>query len=444
MGTHPERGRRQSQCAGSVAVAAILATVAACAAPVKPDAAMAASAPAPALQLHRRLLVLDTHLDTPANFSVPGWDIMDRHRYQDDGSQVDEPRMAEGGVDGGFFAIYIGQGPRTAQGNADARDAALVRAMEIREMLARHGEHFELALKPDDAARIKAAGRHVVYMSMENGYPFEADLSLMRTFYRLGVRMMGPAHFLNNDLADSATDPKGAEWGGLSPLGRQFIAEANRLGVVLDASHSSDAVLDQMLQLSKAPVILSHSGCKAIFNHPRNIDDARLRALAAHGGVIQVNAFSAYMVEIPKIPAREAAVAELHRRYGASKDPAAARADYIATMKDIDQRYPVPRATLDDYMQHLLHAIAIAGIDHVGISADFDGGGGVDGLDDVSSFPKITARLLAAGYSETEIAKIWGGNALRVLREVQALREPGAEDRVYPASPAAASVAPAH
>jgi membrane dipeptidase len=245
----------------------------------------------------------------------------------------------------------------------------------------------------------------------------------MQAFYRLGVRMIGPVHFRNSDLADSATDTP--EWGGLSPAGRSFVAEANRLGMVIDASHASDAALDQMIALSEAPLILSHSGCKDVFNHPRNVDDARLRALAAKGGVIQINAFSAYMVPTPRIPEREAALKDLANSLGVSGQDMtdAQRKAFIEGRKAIDARWPVSRANIDDFMKHMLHALALVGSDHVGVSGDFDGGGGIDGLNDVSDFPEITRRLLAAGYSAADINKIWGGNALRVLKTAEAVRD---------------------
>ncbi|HEX5378979.1 MAG TPA: dipeptidase [Phenylobacterium sp.] len=387
-------------------------------------AAMAAKPkPLPAWAVaHRDAVVLDTHFDTPANFHLAGWDMLDRHSYAVDGSQVDLPRMIQGGVDGGFFAVFTPQGARGPEGDAKARDYALVRATEIHEMVAKHGDQFALALKADDVATILAAHKRFVFISMENGSPVAGDVNLLQAFYALGLRMAGPVHFLTNDLGDSATDK--AEWGGLSPRGKAFVAEANRLGIVLDASHASDQVLDQMLALSKAPIILSHSGCRAIFDNPRNVDDNRLRALAAHGGVIQINAFSNYMVPTPKIPEREAALAALLRQVGATGRDMTPdqRKAFLAGKKAIDARWPVPRANLDDYMAHMLHAIKVAGIDHVGVSGDFDGGGGIAGLESVADYPRITRRLMAAGYSKADVAKVWGGNALRVLREVEAAK----------------------
>jgi membrane dipeptidase len=365
------------------------------------------------------LLTLDTHLDTPINFARPGWDIMDRHKTQDH-SQVDYPRMIEGGLKGGFFAIFTPQGPRTLEGNRAARDAALLRAVEIREMVAKHGDKFELASKADDAAAIVSRGKLVVFMSIENSYPLEGDLSLMSAFQKLGVRLIGPVHVKANDLGDSATD--GPEWHGLSPLGKQFVAEANRLGLVLDASHASDDVLDQMISLSKTPVILSHSGCKAVFDHPRNVGDAQLKSLAASGGVIQINSLSAYLVPMPKNRARDAAMADLMKKAAASQLTPELEQTLGAEFAAIEAKYPEPKATFADFMKHLLHALEVAGVDHVGIGADMDGGGGVVGMEDVTGYPKITAALLKAGYNRDDLVKIWSGNVLRVLRQAEAYK----------------------
>jgi membrane dipeptidase len=370
--------------------------------------------------VHERLIALDTHLDTPAHLVWKDWDVLDRHHVDDDGSQVDLPRMIEGGLDGGFFAVYTPQGPVTPEGDIAARDAGLLRALAIRELVARHPDRFELALKADDAAAIASRGKRIVFMSMENGYPFEGDLSLMSTFYKLGVRMMGPVHFLNNRLGDSSTDASGRKWNGLSDLGKQFVAEANRLGVVIDASHASDDVLDQLIALSRTPIVLSHSGCKAVFDHARNVDDARLRALAASGGVIQVSAYSDYMVPLQRSAERDQALAEWRRASQALPNPTPAERKALAEKRrDVDRRFPVPRATFEDFMKHLLHALKVAGVDHVGIGIDFDGGGGVEGLEDAADYPRITERLLKEGYKPEDLQKIWSGNVLRLLRAAE-------------------------
>jgi membrane dipeptidase len=382
-----------------------------------PSGAFAADARA----IHERILTLDTHMDTPMNFGRPGWDMMDEHSVESDLSQVDYPRMLKGGLDGGFFAIFIPQGPRTAEGFAAARDAALKREGEIRDMVTRHSGVFELAFRADDAERIVKSGKRVVYQSIENSYPLGKDLSLLKRFYDLGVRMVGPVHFTNNDFADSATDPKGPEWHGLSPLGRQLVTEANRLGIILDASHASDETFDQMLALSTTPIVLSHSSARAVFNHPRNIDDARILRLAAAGGVIQINSYSDYLIDTPPNPEREQAMRALGRKYGPFRTLSGNQLkDYMAERHAIEAQYPVPKASLNEFMAHLIHALRLAGPDHVGIGLDWDGGGGVTGMEDVAGIPEISKRLLAAGYTEPDLAKIWGGNILRVMRVVEA------------------------
>jgi membrane dipeptidase len=387
--------------------------------PARPAAAQAGPAVAPAaLALHRSLLTLDTHLDTPASLVIPGWSIMDRHDVRQDFTQVDVPRMRQGHLDGGFWAIYTPQGPLTPEATHAARDAAFMRGVAIREMVAAHPAVFALADKAADAPKIAAQGRIVVFLSIENAWPIGDDVTLLDTFYRMGVRISGFAHFRNNQFADSATDtPK---WGGLSPAGKALLAEMNRLGVVPDLSHSSDGAFDDALVLSKTPIILSHSGSRAVFDHPRNLDDARLRALSAKGGVIQINTM---YVKAPKDnPERTAAMKALFEKYPESRSLSPAeRATYLAERRALDTRWPVVDGpTFDDVMANLLHALKIAGVDHVGIGADWDGGGGVKGMEDITGLPRITEALLKAGYTREDIARIWSGNVLRVLGEAEA------------------------
>ncbi len=368
--------------------------------------------------LHQRLLTLDSHLDTPASLDLPGWSIEEGHDVHGDFTQVDLPRMKKGGLDGGFWAIYTGQGPVTIEGFRKARDFAIMRGLSIRNMVAADPANFALALEAKDAAPIAAAGKRVVYMSIENAYPLGEDVSLLQTFYDMGVRVSGFAHFAHNQFADSSTDPSGKpRFGGLSPLGKELLKEMNRLGIVPDASHSSDQVLDDLLALSTTPILLTHSGCKAIYDHPRNIDDAHLKALAAKGGVIQMNAYGAYLKASKPNPDRQKAMRALfgQMREG-EKMTAARRAELLAKRKEIEKLYPdTDRPTFDDFMAHMLHALKVVGPEHVGIGADWDGGGGVVGMEDVVDLPKITAALLKAGYSEADIQKIWSGNVLRVL-----------------------------
>lgn len=386
-------------------------------------AVQAQPVPKAAERLHHRLLTLDTHLDTPASLDLPGWSIESEHDVHLDYTQVDLPRMRKGGLDGGFWAIYTPQGPLTREGFEKARNFAIMRGVSIRSMVAADPANFQLALTAADAAPIAAAGKRVVYMSIENAYPLGEDVSLIDLFYAMGVRVAGFAHFAHNQFADSSTDPsKVSRYGGLSPLGKDLLKAMNRLGIVPDASHSSDAALDDMLALSTTPILLTHSGCKAVYDHPRNIDDAHLKALAAKGGVIQMNAFGSYLRAIKPNPERQKALMALfgEMREGA-KMSAELRAQLLAKRQEIDRLYPdTDRPTFDDFMAHMLHALAVVGPDHVGIGLDWDGGGGVAGMEDVSALPKITAALLKAGYSESDIAKIWSGNVLRVLAAAEA------------------------
>ncbi|MDX3899832.1 MAG: dipeptidase [Sphingobium sp.] len=374
-------------------------------------------------RLHDRLITLDSHLDTPASLDLPGWSIDAEHDVHSDFTQVDLPRMKKGGLDGGFWAIYTSQGPLTVEGYRKARDFAILRGVSIREMVAADPANFTLALEAKDAAPIAASGKRIVYMSIENAYPLGEDVSLIDTFYDMGVRVAGFAHFAHNQFADSSTDPsKKPKWGGLSPLGKDLLKEMNRLGIVPDASHSSDQVLDDLLALSTTPVLLTHSGCKAIYDHPRNIDDAHLKALAAKGGVIQMNAYGAYLRATKPNPERQKALGTLfaQMREGA-KISAETRAELLAKRREIDRLYPeTDKPNFDDFMAHMLHALKVVGPDHVGIGLDWDGGGGVTGMEDVLALPKITAALLKAGYSESDVAKIWSGNVLRVLAAAEA------------------------
>lgn len=376
---------------------------------------------ASAAEIHARALVLDTHFDSAVNLARPGWDVMQRHTWEADFTQVDYPRLVEGGFDGGFWALYVGQGPRTPAGHAAARDTALKIAFRIREMVAAHSDRFVLATRSDDAERIAAEGKQIVYLSMENAYPLGRDLTLVQTFHDIGVRVLGPVHLANNDMADSASDTHGPEHGGLSELGKQLVTECNRLGIVLDASHASDQVLRDLLRLSATPVLLSHSGCKAVYDHPRNIGDDLLRSLAAKGGVIQMNAFSAYVAPLRIDPERNQALRALLARFGgrASINTPRLLAEYLEARAQVERQFPMPKATFDQYMEHVLHALKVAGPDHVGFSGDFDGGGGVEGLMDVTGAPKITERILAAGYTEADVRKFWSGNTLRVLKAAE-------------------------
>jgi len=362
--------------------------------------------------IHQSILTLDTHLDSPANFDQPGWRITDRHDVLHDTTQVDLPRMIEGGLDGGFWVIYTDQGPNDARGYAVALAHALKRLHQIHDFVAANPQSFAIATESSDAARIAAAGQRVVYLSMENSYPLGNDIANLDAFYQLGLRMAGPVHNGTNQLADSTNGE--AVHGGLSDLGKAWVREANRLGIIIDASHAADSTFDQLLELSKAPIILSHSGPKALHDHPRNLDDARLKALAAKGGVIQVN--SLFLSPDKPRPTVDALRSQMEKADGLLP---AERAALMKQWAEANAAEPRSDTDFDRYMQAIFYCIDLVGVDHVGIGADWDGGGGVIGLNQINQIPKITEALLARGLSRADVEKIWSGNVLRVMAEVE-------------------------
>ena len=373
---------------------------------------------------HESIAVFDSHLDTPALFHTDDYVFTERGSFEEDGTHVDLPRMNEGGLDGGFWVIFTRQGPMDEASYAAARTHGLMRQTAIREFAAKYHEEVALALSWQDVDGILEDGKKVVFQSMENSYPLGTDVSLLEHFYIGGLRMIAPVHFANNQFADSATDINQL-YDGLSPLGEELVREANRLGLVLDGSHASDATVRDMMALSTTPVILSHTGAKAIYDHPRNIDDELLLELAENGGVIQMNIFGGYLEALEPSPERVAALEELAETYGSNPsemDPDTLTA-WMAARSELNRTYPAPRSTYGKFMEHTFHVLDLIGPDHVGISGDWDGGGGVDGMSDVSMLQKITRDLLAAGYSETDVANIWGGNMIRLVRAAEEARE---------------------
>jgi membrane dipeptidase len=366
--------------------------------------------------VHDQMLVMDTHLDIPSRFNT-GWDFGELHHFAEDNSQVDLPRMEQGGLDGGFFVIYTAQGDLTPAGYAEARSKALLRAAEIHRMLGAHRDKIALVTNADEGERAWREGKRLAYISIENSWPLGTDLSLLETFHRLGVRMAGPVHSRDNQLADSTTGQ--GRWKGLSPLGKRWVAEMNRLGMLVDVSHSSDAAFDQMLALSTAPVIASHSGPKALNAHPRNLDDERMRRLARSGGVLFLN--SLFLAPHDTSPERSA-LEQRQARW--SQLGVQERRQLLADRAALERRQPFQQATFDTYMGAMLHSIRVMGIDHVGLGADWDGGGGVQGMEDISYLPRITARLRREGFTDTDIAKVMGGNLMRVMRAAEARAQP--------------------
>ncbi|MFL9842706.1 dipeptidase [Sphingomonas sp. ST-64] len=364
--------------------------------------------------LHDRLLTLDTHLDTPIWFNNPNWKFGDRHDWRTDLAQVDLGRM-DAALDGGMFVIYTPSGPVTPQGFAAAKAFAFKRLGEIERTIAAYPDRISLVTTADQAIAADKAGKRFAFISIENSYPLGEDLSLLGEFYRRGVRMAGPVHSKDNQFADSATGS--GTWKGLSPLGRKWVAEMNRLGMVIDGSHSSDAAFDQMLALSKTPIILSHSGPRAKWDHPRNIDDARIRKLAAAGGAVCMN--SVFLTKLTYTEERNRLSDKAERIGELSPEE---QVKLTAAIRKLDETDPVQDTDFENFMANLLYLLKIAGPDHVCMGADWDGGGGVRGMEDITALPKVTERLVAAGYSEADIAKIWSGNVLRLLRAAERKR----------------------
>jgi len=375
-----------------------------------------------AMAIHDRVLTFDSHADTPLRMIEPGFDMAERHDPNDTGSKVDYPRMIEGGLDAIFFAAFVAQDIRDDEGNSRAEALGLQMIDAIVESAEENSDIVGIALDPDDAYELEDQGKRAIYIAVENGYPLGDDISNVEKFYDAGVRYITLVHSSNNDLADSATDPNGPEHEGISAFGEEVVREMNRLGIMVDVSHGNDDVFYDAIAISEAPIIASHSNARAVTDHQRNMTDEMLRLMAENGGVVQLTMLSSYLLDEAENPERDAALAELR----ASSKPASEmtedeRLAMREAINEINDRYPNPPATVKHVVDHIDHIVDVAGIDHVGIGCDFDGGGGIEGIFDVSEVMNITIELVRRGYTEEEIDKIWSGNLMRVFREVQAV-----------------------
>lgn len=375
-------------------------------------------------KIHQKVLTLDSHTDTPLLLFREGYNIGQRNDPHQRGGKIDFPRMQEGGLDAAFFAVFVGQGARSPE----AYEVAKGRALDLFEMIHKaiedHPDQAALALSSEDAFRIKAEGKRAIYIGVENGYPLGSDISVLQTFYDLGGRYLGLSHTRNNQLCDSSTDSEGEEHGGLTDFGREVVRELNRLGMMVDVTHISDQSFYDVLAVSNAPVIASHSNARAICDHPRNLDDDMLKALAGNGGVIQLCVLSAYVKEMEPNLERDSAFADLRMRYNNFEDLTDEEMDNVRReWGELDARYPTNLATVSDLVDHIDHIVNLIGIDYVGIGTDFDGGGALADCYDVTELGNITLELLRRGYTKKEIEKIWGENFLRVMREVETLKD---------------------
>lgn len=368
-------------------------------------------------KMHDAFLSIDTHSDTPMRFFRRGG--FDPGVRSDQGC-VDFPRMKEGRLDAEFFAIFLGQGPRTPEAYEKEHNNTLATFDSIYANLARNSEQAGIALTPDDALRHKADGKVAIFIGIENGYPVGTDLSKIKQYYDLGARYITLCHSSNNDICDSSTDKSGPEHNGLSAFGEEVVAEMNRVGMLVDVSHASDESFYDILAVSKAPVIASHSSCRALCESPRNLNDDMLQALRKNGGVIQICILSDYLRQPEPNPVYEEKRKELREKWmamGPDLTEAQQEQRWIE-MSELRKQY-LKLATVEDAVNHIQHVVDVIGIDYVGIGSDFDGGGGLEDCSDVSMMKNITKELIRRGYSRDDIAKIWGGNFMRVMREAQ-------------------------
>ncbi len=382
-------------------------------------AGCATSSPAPS-----RPLTLDTHVDIPL-------DYMREPRFDAGGDsmlQVDLGKMERGGLDAAFFVIYVGQGPLTPEGHADAVAQAERKYSAIELLLAKHPGRIRAATTPQQVRDNHANGLLSAMIGIENGYSLGHDLARVDAAYKRGARYLGLVHVGNNDLCSSSSpnvDKGEPAWGsagdtGMSEFGRAAVARANALGMMVDISHASDNCMRDALAASKAPIIASHSSARALVDHKRNIPDDLLRAIAAKGGVIQAVAYKEFIKHDPARAAAEKALQEQVAKQAGDAEYDSDKHDALPAMAEgmarIQQQHPL--ATLDEYLDHIAHIAKVAGIEHVGIAADFDGGGGITGWMDASQTGNVTNGLRKRGFSEADIAKIWGGNLLRTWQAV--------------------------
>ena len=387
--------------------------------------------------IHERVITLDTHVDISVDNFTPEKNYLDELE-----TQVNLPSMEKGGLDAAFFVVYVRQGPLTATGYENAYRAALDKFNAIHWMTKELApKRIGLALTPSEVRKIAASGRKVALIGVENAYPLGLDIENIRRFAERGARYVSLAHNGHSQFSDSNTGEireGGMRYGGLSELGRIAIKELNRWGVMIDLSHPSKDATMQILELTRAPVIASHSSARGLEDNPRNMDDEQLIALKSNGGVIQTVAYPSYLnskkhkiwqaeyyrilqkvgeeMKIEILPdRRQLFMMEPQRRSDYLKliAPAIKRAD------ELKESIASPPVDLADFVDHIDYLVKKIGVEHVGISSDFEGGGGVLGWDDADETFNVTLELVKRGYSETDIKKLWSDNLLRVMKEVQ-------------------------
>ena len=392
-----------------------------------------------AKRIHEKVITIDTHNDINVkNFT----DSINYTQLLD--TQVNLPKMKEGGLDVTWLIVYTGQDTLTPEGYAKAYENAMEKFSAIHRLCEEIAPNqIELALTSADVRRINAAGKKVAMIGVENAYSLGEDLSNFEKFQKLGARYISLAHNGHSQYSDSNTGEKDSVWlyNGLSDLGKKAVAEMNRLGILIDISHPSKEAMKQMIALSKAPIIASHSSARALCDHSRNLDDEQLLLLKENGGVVQTVAFSSYL-NTEKHEARQEYMKNINKKIADSLGIEWFERSQFRTLSDeqkenlminyqkvlkiaeanVAKDTTAPKAVnVSDFVDHIDHIVDLIGIDHVGISSDFDGGGGIEGWSDASETFNVTLELVKRGYTEEEIAQLWGGNLLRVLDEVQAI-----------------------
>jgi membrane dipeptidase len=405
-----------------ILLSAVLVSGIACApsAPA-PPAATQSGAPAPPanttattpVDVHARAIVVDSHDDTTQRLLFEkGFDLGTRH----ENGNIDIPRMREGGLDALFFSIWV---PSDVTGPIAVK-RALQQVDSVHEAVRLHPNDLILATTAADIRRAASEKKIAALMGMEGGHMIDNDLGTLRDFARLGVRYLTLTHFKNNDWADSSTDmPK---HNGLTDFGKSVVRELNRLGVMVDISHVADKTFMDVLALTTVPVIASHSSCRAISNHPRNMTDDMMRALAKNGGVIMINYEVSFLSEENRLASEKAggvvaALDEMSKKCGG--DEACSTLEMARVTREAMAKGTLPSVSWEKIVEHIDHAAKVAGVDHVGLGSDFDGATMPVGMDDASQLPKLTTALMAKGYSAVDVEKILGGNILRVMERVE-------------------------
>ncbi|UJH67278.1 dipeptidase [Allomuricauda sp. SCSIO 65647] len=390
-----------------------------------------------AKEIHQRVITIDTHVDINVKNFTDSINYTQRLK-----TQLDLPKMKEGELDVVWLIVYTGQDSLNTEGYARAEANAMAKFAAIHRLCEEYApEQIELALNPEDVNNINAKGKLVAMIGVENAYPAGEDLSNFEKYHEMGARYVSLSHNGHSQFCDSNTGEENGEWlhNGLSELGESAVNELNRLGIMIDVSHPSKEAMKQMVALSKAPIIASHSSARALCDHSRNLDDEQLLLMKENGGVVQTVALGAYL-NAEKHEARSAYMKEIYKKVADSLNiewfersqfsqlTAAQREAFIdnyrkvvTISKDLAAKNPNAPAAVDvsDFVDHIDYMVDLIGIDHVGISSDFDGGGGIEGWSDASETQNVTIELVKRGYNREAISKLWGGNLLRVLDEVQ-------------------------